>query len=505
MLRIIRIIIALTVLVCITAVFVDFTASAAGWFGFLPKYQLVPALLALNTAVMVVLGAVTLLLGRVYCSVLCPLGVVQDIINRLRLIFTPKRKRRPGVFRFTPEHKALRYGFLVTFVILFAAGLLALLPQSVAGLLDPYSIFGRAAGQLVVPLWRSGMSTVAATAADSGTYIIDGEPAQSPFVLTVAIVAAVQLLIVGVIAWRNGRNYCNTVCPVGSLLGLLSRFSLLRPVIDTEKCNSCGSCSRHCKASCIDSKAHTIDLSRCVTCFDCIGYCNRHAISYSLRRRHTPARTSTDTTRRSFMAGAAIAIGAGIAKAADKTTDGGLAPIKNKKRHSGIKPAVPAGAISLSHLRSHCTACQLCISACPSAVLKPSLNPTTFMQPQMTFTDGFCRPECTACADICPAGAIIPIGAAEKSSVKIGTAKVDIDLCISAAYGQTCGNCARHCPIHAIRLIKAPNGNLRPTVDETRCIGCGACEYHCPVGTAGMISSSEAAIYIEGVETHRTI
>ena len=205
------------------------------------------------------------------------------------------------------------------------------------------------------------------------------------------------------------------------------------------------------------------------------------------------------------MVGAAMAAGAGVALAADKTTDGGLAPLKEKKRHKSIEGTVPAGAISLRHLRSHCTACQLCISACPSGVLKPSLSLSTFMQPEMTFTDGFCRPECTACADICPAGAILPIDKAEKSSTKIGTAKVDASLCISAAYGQTCGNCARHCPVHAIRLVKNEQGHMRPTVDESRCIGCGACEYHCPVGTAGMISSCEAAIYVEGIETHRTI
>lgn len=123
----------------------------------------------------------------------------------------------------------------------------------------------------------------------------------------------------------------------------------------------------------------------------------------------------------------------------------------------------------------------------------------------MTFTEGFCRPECTSCADICPAGAIQPIDKEEKAVTKIGTAVVDVTQCISAAYGQTCGNCARHCPAGAIRMVKGENGNMRPTVDESRCIGCGACEYHCPVGSAGMISSEQAAIYVEGVENHRII
>ena len=146
MLRTIRIILAVIAFIAITAVFVDFTGTAADRFGFLPKYQLVPALLAVNTLAIIILVALTLVFGRVYCSVLCPLGVFQDIVNRIRLAFTPKRKRKPGVFRYSTERKALRYGFLATFAILFIAGLLALLPQSFAGLLDPYSIFGRGVG-----------------------------------------------------------------------------------------------------------------------------------------------------------------------------------------------------------------------------------------------------------------------------------------------------------------------------------------------------------------------
>lgn len=508
MLRYLRIALAVISILAITAVFVDFTGTAAGWFGFLPKYQLIPALLALNTVAIIVLAVLTLIFGRIYCSVLCPLGIFQDAVNRLRLATTPKRKRKPGVFRYSGERKALRYGFLATFAVLFIAGLLALLPQSFAGLLDPYSIFGRGVGQFLVPVWRSGVSAVAETAADSGTYIINGEPAAPAFVWGIAIVAAIQLIIVIAIAWRSGRGYCNTVCPVGTILGFLSRFSLLKPVINLDKCNSCGSCGRHCKASCINTKEHKIDYSRCVVCMDCINNCSQGAISYTIRRKAEPAqaqKAQPEAGRRNFVVGAAIAAGAGVAMAADKTTDGGFAPLKAKKRHAGIAGTVPAGAISLDHLRQHCTACQLCISACPSGVLKPSMELSTFMQPVMNFTKGYCRPECTTCADICPAGAFHPIAKEEKAAIKIGTAKVDPSMCISAAYGQKCGTCERSCPTKAIHMVAAENGNMRPVVDESRCIGCGSCEYHCPVGTAGQITDNEAAIYVEGIDKHRTI
>lgn len=508
MLRLIRITLALIAFLAIIAVFVDFTGTAASWFGFLPKYQLIPALLAANTLAIIVLAVLTLVFGRIYCSVLCPLGVFQDIINRIRLAVTPKRKRKPGVFRYSKEHKILRYSFLAIFVLLFVAGLLALIPQSFAGLLDPYSIFGRSIGQFFVSAWRSGASAVASVTADKGIYLIDGNPAPLAYIWGVGAVAAIQLVFVIYIAWRSGRGYCNTICPVGSILGLLSRFSLLKPVINLDKCNSCGSCGRHCKASCINTKEHKIDYSRCVVCMDCINNCTQGAISYTIRRKpqkQTADAKQPEAGRRNFVVGAAIAAGTGIAMAAEKTTDGGFAPLKAKKRHNGIVGTVPSGAISLEHLRSHCTACQLCISTCPSGVLKPSMELSTFMQPVMTFTDGFCRPECTSCADICPTGAILPIGKAEKAAIKVGTAKVDTGMCISAAYGQKCGTCERSCPTKAIHMIAGENGNMRPIVDESRCIGCGSCEYHCPVGTAGQISSNEAAIYVEGIDKHRTI
>lgn len=508
MLRKIRIAAALAVIIALTLVFADFSGASASHFGFLPKYQLVPALLAMNFAVIAVLALITLIFGRLYCSVLCPTGILQDIANRIRHIFTPKRKRRPGLFKYTKEKKAVRYCFFGLFLLLLLGGLLSLLPTSISGLLEPYSIFGRAATELALPVVRAAAAPVIDMAADKGILLADSYPASAPFVWVIAIIAAVQILIILVMAWRGGRDYCNTVCPVGTLLGFLSRFSLLRPCIDLSKCNNCGSCGRHCKAECINTKAHEIDYSRCVVCFDCIEHCTQGALRYRRRRKAvSKAATAThDGSRRAFLTGLTLAAGTGIAMATDKAVDGGLAPLKTKTPRQGITPAVPAGAISIKHLRSHCTACQLCVSACPSGVLKPSLSADGFMQPKLVFTNGYCRTDCTACSDICPAGAIVPINKAEKTAIKIGTARVDTSLCISAAYGQRCGNCSRHCPTGAINMvIDATTGNYRPAVDAEACIGCGACEYHCPSGTAGMLSAKHAAIYVEGIDSHRII
>lgn len=515
-LKYLRMALAVLCLLAAVVLFADFTGYAAAHWAWLAKIQAVPALLALNLGALALLVVLTLVFGRLYCSVICPLGILQDVLAWLRRVCGSKKKKRLGFYGYKAPLTAWRYGFLVLFAALVAASALAFLPVSYAGMLDPYSSFGRMAGQSVVPLWRVCADALAQWQAGRGVYLFEAVP--SPVVmlsLGVGAVAALSFAVVLIFAVRTGRGYCNTVCPVGTLLGLLSRYSLLRPVIDTDKCNRCGSCGRRCKAACIDTKKHEIDLSRCVVCLDCINNCSRGAISYGLRRR-VPARDGEaqrpvmaegkpDAARRAFLAGGAIVAGAAVAAAADKLTDGGLAPLKDKKRRRSATPAVPPGAVSLRHFRSHCTACQLCVSRCPNEVLRPSLSPDGFMQPVMVFTSGFCRPECTSCGEVCPTGAIMPVDAAGKSAVKIGTACVDASICISAAYGQSCGNCARHCPAGAIVMVKGDNGNMRPAVDEARCIGCGACEYHCPSGTAGQLSANTAAIYVKGIENHQQV
>lgn len=505
--KLLRVVLAVLSLAAIVLVFVDFTGMAAEYFSWLPKLQLVPALLALNVLAIAVLAALTLLFGRVYCSVICPLGIYQDIVSRLRHVFASRKKKRIGLFRFEKAATRLRLSFLAVFAILLGLGLAGVIATSLAGILDPYSAFGRMVGQFAVPLWRSGMSAAADTAAEHGHYIIDGYPAAAAFNIGALVVAVITFVVTTAMAWTGGRAYCNKVCPAGTILGFLSRHALLRININTDLCNRCGSCGRHCKSQCIDTKNHVVDLSRCVACMDCIGACSQHAISFSVKPRKSAAKKADapDGTRRAFLVGTAIVAGSMAVKAADKATDGGLAPLKSKQRVAHAAPAVPAGAVSLAHLRSYCTACQLCISRCPNGVLKPSSAVGDFMQPVMVFTDGYCRPDCTVCSDICPAGAIKPIDTDRKATIKIGTAVVNPDLCISAAFGQHCGTCARHCPAGAITMVKTPKGNMRPAVDESRCIGCGSCEYHCPSGTAGQISANTAAIHVEGIRVHTTI
>ena len=475
MLRKIRITLASIVFILCAALFLDGSGTVSSWFGWLAKLQFLPALLALNLAVVIVLIVLTLIFGRAYCSVICPLGIMQDGISHI----SSMRKGKKARFRWSPEVKWLRYSILALFIIALAAGL-----TSVSALLAPYSAFGRIATSLVRPA------------------------------LPTAIIAGVTLLVVGILAWIGGRTYCNTVCPVGTVLSFFSRLSLLRPVIDADKCRNCRACEHKCKASCINIDNHEIDYSRCVDCFNCLDSCRFGALHYRMARGgkargasgtvQDNAEVSTEegkhnAGRRAFISSSVIAATAIALEAQEKKVDGGYAAVTAKKAPERTNPIVPFGAVSLRHFHQHCTRCQLCVSQCPNDVLRPSTSLDRLMLPEMSYENGWCRPECTKCSEVCPAGAILEITPEEKTAIHVGTASVDLDLCVVNRDNVNCGNCARHCPAGAIMMVrKNPDdeNSLRiPTVLEDRCIGCGACEFLCP-------SRPYSAIHVNGRIDH---
>lgn len=500
MLRKIRLTLAVLFFVAVTALFLDFTGTIHAWLGWMAKVQFLPALLAVNIGVVALLVLLTLLVGRVYCSVICPLGVFQDIVSWIN----GRRKKKKYRFSYSPEVKWLRYGVFVLFIIALIAGV-----SSFVALLAPYSSYGRIATNLFAPVYRWGNNLLAyfAERADSYAFYETEVWLKS---LPTFLIAAVTFVVLIVLAWRNGRTYCNTICPVGTVLGFFSRFSLFRPVIDTEKCKNCSLCSRGCKAACIDYKNHRIDYSRCVACMDCIDTCKHDALRLEYRWKKTnktatdkPAQTVTseqiDTARRSFLSATAVLAATSVVKAQEKKVDGGLAVIEDKKIPVRATPIVPPGAWSARHFARHCTACQLCVSACPNNVLRPSTEPARLMQPEVFYERGYCRPECTRCSDVCPAGAIRPITIEEKSSTRIGHAVWIRKNCIPLTDGVECGNCARHCPSGAILMVPSDNGDPNsvriPVVNAERCIGCGACENLCP-------ARPFSAIYVEGHTMH---
>lgn len=516
MLRKIRIVIATFCFVLITLLFLDFTGTVHAYFGWLAKIQFWPALLALNVGVVIGLVLLTLVLGRVYCSVICPLGVMQDVVSWI----SSRRKRKRFRFSYSPAKTWLRYGVLAVFIVAFVAGI-----GSLVALISPYSAYGRIATSLFAPVYLEANNLLATLAERMDSYAFYSVDIWMRGVGTLAV-AAVTFVVIAVLAWRNGRTYCNTICPVGTVLGLVARFAWLKPRIDVGKCNACGLCSRQCKAACIDHKNHKIDYSRCVSCMDCVEACHKGAISYGRPLRVAEAvaedkpaaqearkgMVPVDVSRRLALSATALVAVSSVMRAQQKRKtleeyvemkkDGGFAPIVDREGLDRGGLLTPPGSLSARNLARHCTACQLCVSVCENHVLRPSGNLMTLMQPEMRYERGYCRPECTKCSEVCPTGAIKPITVEEKSSIQIGHAVWIKDLCIVNTNNVSCGNCARHCPTNSIQMVRQDpekEDSLEiPVVNVETCIGCGACEHLCPARPL-------SAIYVQGHEVHRVI
>lgn len=481
--------------IAVTLLFLDFTGTMHHWLSWIPKLQLVEAVLAVNVIAIVLLVALTLVFGRIYCSIICPLGILQDLFGWLG------KKQKKNRYSYSKEVKWLRYPVLVAFVVALLAG-----SGTLVQLLAPYSIFGRIATNLLQPVYQAGNNVLASIAEyyDSYAFYHSDIWLRS---LPSLIISAVMLIVLGVLAWRNGRTYCNTFCPVGTVLSFLSRFSLLKIRFDAEKCKSCSLCSKNCKSACIDYKTHTVDASRCIVCGDCINACKHDALSYQAHKAHKAhephkPHDAEGLSRRSFLLSSTLLATAALAQQKDKMMDGGLAEIEDKAAPKRQTPLVPPGALSLRNMEKRCTGCQLCISECPNEVLRPSSDWLHLMQPVMSYERGFCRPECHRCSEVCPTGAIKPIDLEVKASTQIGHAVWIKKNCIPLTDGVECGNCARHCPTGAIEMVPSNPDDEEspyiPAVNEAACIGCGACEYLCP-------ARPFSAIYVEGHEVHKEL
>jgi len=443
MLRKLRITVAILVFCLLTFYFLDFAEVLPIEFHVLGHIQFIPALMSGSIAIIAGLIICTLLFGRIYCSTICPLGFLQDIIGRkTRNLSLPK----------------LRWSIVAACFICFFSGFTV-----VVGILDPFSAYGRIAVHLFKPVYMFINNVLG----------ISYKVEIVMFSIFSLVVAALTVIII--IALK-GRTYCNTICPVGTILGFLSKYSLFKIRINGD-CASCGICEKKCKASCIDAKNKTIDYSRCVNCFNCINNCNKKGISFSMLRK-----TEVDKSKRKFLL-------TGLAVAA-------VAPSAFAQSRSAISPP---GAISAQRLLKTCTSCHLCVSKCPSKVLKPAFmeyGAGGIMQPVMSFEKGFCNFDCTICANICPSNALTPLTKEQKHRLQVGKVVFIPDLCVVHTDGTSCGACSEHCPTQAVKMIPYKNGLTEPFIDVDICVGCGGCEYICPV-------RPKRAIYVEGNKVHQ--
>jgi len=465
----------------------------------------------------------TLLFGRVYCAMLCPLGVLMD--------FSAWIAGKRGRLRKLPWSRGVPW--LRTAVLAGVVAALAFTGSMVAlGILDPFSLFGRVTTNLLRPLigWATNRVAFAGWADP-----VKVSPAPLGAVLTSA---GLFLLIVG-LAVKRGRLWCNTMCPVGAVLGAVSKFSLFRLHLAESECVGCSLCERTCPAQCIDYKNHNIDHSRCIMCLKCVPNCRQAGLGLKMMWgkmwRGSPVRKpaiaepslpdpsgkspgggsenratcrqpdfestglppSPAVSRRVFFCGAAL-----LAVAANGSGGG-----RGNGEHGGDddggcrhlrRPVLPPGARSLAHFQSTCTACHLCVAQCPEQVLRPSIarhGLGGFLQPYQDFDVAFCDYSCNACSQICPTGAIQPITVEERQGIQSGIAHFRRGKCIVKTEGTSCGACSEHCPTQAVHMVPWGDDLTIPEMSPELCIGCGACEHVCP-------AKPEKAIVIDGLPVH---
>jgi len=366
-------------------------------------------------------------------------------------------------------------------------------------LLDPYSAFGKIFYNLFRPFIVLVNNLTAKGLSLFDIYFL--LPVKwVPINKAAFLLALVWILLLLILSVKRGRLYCNTACPVGAVLGIFARFSLFRIRLDKTTCNSCGKCSAVCKAECINPNDQSVDFSRCVGCMNCLSPCPDGGVKFLPFWSKDEVKTSTyDPGKRRFL------VETGILLAASLDTGKVIFPKEEKKREiiPGTvpifreHPVTPPGALGQARFNSLCTACHLCVSACPTQVLQPAYflyGMTGFLQPRMDYMTNFCNYECTLCGDVCPTGAILPLPPVDKKLVQLGKAKFVKENCVVYTRNTICGACSEHCPTKAVYMVPYLEKLNIPKVDDKICIGCGACEYACP--------TDPKSIYVEGNHVH---
>ena len=403
----------------------------------------------------------TFLFGRFYCSTLCPLGTLMDLIIKAGKIW--------GIKKAHNYHKSVAwipYLWVVIITVVIISGNVLLF-----GLLDPFSL--------------------------SGKIVVHMRPEPESFSKPVFLFVLVFLVFLTILTLYKDRRYCDILCPIGGILGVVASCSLFKIRINEQSCNRCGKCLDVCKAGCINLESKRVEFYRCVECFNCFKSCQEGAIffisGYRKDQKNTLNKPST-ADRRNFLR--ILIAGTGFILGLNKLCGG-----NNQEENLEYSPVMPPGAGDQDRFSERCTACHLCIASCPTGVLRPGFLDygwTGIFQPKMDFRSGFCQHQCNRCLTVCPTGAIQMLDLTQKQKLQIGVAVWIRNQCIVVSSRKGCGMCAKRCPTDALKMVSWLGGLMIPSIDESRCIGCGVCEYDCPV-------RPEKAIFVEANKVQREI
>ncbi len=356
----------------------------------------------------------TLLFGRFYCSTICPFGILQEFCALLFKKKNTLQKNLPVKYFIA----AITFGTLI--------GGSALLIRY----LDPYTMFGSAVSLTIVGL-------------------------------------IFTFLVLALVFFKN-RYFCTNICPVGAVLGLISKVSLNKIYIDKDTCISCGLCAKSCPSGCIDHKEKCVDNEICIKCLKCLGECKKNAIKFGTQ----PVKFSLK--RRNFIIAATTLVVLGGAVKA------GIEIGKNfvKKVRDII---LPAGSENTNRMANKCLNCNLCIKNCPNKILTKADENFPAVHIDYSKGEGFCKYDCNICAEVCPSGAIKRITLEEKQNTRIAMAMVKESECTK------CGTCKTECPKSAIEVTDTAK------VDGSLCIGCGKCAKKCPSNAIQIFAIKEQA------------
>lgn len=481
----IRVAISVIAAVAVAAVFLDLRGTIAGPLStYILPTQLVPAITkslegwgAWTVGIALIL-LLTLAFGRVYCSTLCPLGFLQDIVIHIR----GGQRPRPR-YRYSKPNYGVHYGVLAATVVVYLAGSLVLL-----NLVEPFSNAGRILDVVLRPLLGAVNNGTAWLVGMAGFYTFSPVAIHMPEIGVLVGTLLFLAFIVG-LSYRRGRMFCNLLCPAGAILGLASRFSAYRIAIDRTTCTDCGLCEKVCKAECIDADSKKVDFAACVGCYNCISSCPTVGLTFVGLRSGRANNDQVDLGRRQFLAGTVVVV-------ADSMRDTTTLVLPGGPRPKGA-PVTPPGSIGLDHFSSRCTACHACVSTCPTQVLRPAFleyGVGGIFQPRMDFNTNYCNYDCVLCTTVCPSGAILPLQPEDKKLTQIGKTKFVKEDCIVEVRKKDCGACSEHCPTKAVSM-KPYGALLLPELNNDLCIGCGACEHACP-------TVPRKAIYVESSAVH---